>query len=80
MYIIYCILGLIDTRRRPAMICERLARNHSVITQLQINMIDGILNTVRSVSRCALRLQYVKLVVINEVAVPVCCCFTVFSC
>jgi hypothetical protein len=36
--------------------------------------------TVRSESRCALRLLYVDLVVSIEVAVEVCCCFTVFSC
>jgi hypothetical protein len=36
--------------------------------------------TVRSESRCALRLRYVDLVVSVEVAVEVCCCFTVFSC
>jgi hypothetical protein len=37
-------------------------------------------NTVHSESRCALMLQYVDLVVSIEVAVEVCCCFTVFSC
>jgi hypothetical protein len=36
--------------------------------------------TVRSEIRCALRLRYVDLVVSVEVAVAVCCCFTVFSC
>jgi hypothetical protein len=36
--------------------------------------------TVRSESRCALRLRYVDLVVSIEVAVEVCCSFTVFSC
>jgi hypothetical protein len=36
--------------------------------------------TMRSESRCALRLQCVDLVVSIEVAVEVCCCFTVFSC
>jgi hypothetical protein len=36
-------------------------------------------STVRSESRCALRLQYVHLVVSIEVAVEVCCCLTVFS-
>jgi hypothetical protein len=36
-------------------------------------------NAVRSESRCALRLRYVDLVVSIEVAVEVCCCFTVFS-
>jgi hypothetical protein len=35
--------------------------------------------TVRSVSRCALRLRYVDFVVSIEVAAEVCCCFTVFS-
>jgi hypothetical protein len=34
-------------------------------------------NTVRLESRCALRLRYVHLVVSIEVAVEVCCCFTV---
>jgi hypothetical protein len=38
------------------------------------------IRTVRSESRCALRLRYVDLVVSIEVAVEVCCCFTVFSC
>jgi hypothetical protein len=33
-----------------------------------------------SESRCALRLRYVDLVISIEVAVEVCCCFTVFSC
>jgi hypothetical protein len=42
-------------------------------------MIIVIHNTVRSESRCALRLRYVDLVVSSEVAVEVCCCFTVFS-
>jgi hypothetical protein len=37
-------------------------------------------STVRSESRCALRLRHVDLVVSIEVAVEVCCCFTVFSC
>jgi hypothetical protein len=37
-------------------------------------------NTVHSESRGALRLRYVDLVVSIEVAVEVCCCFTVFSC
>jgi hypothetical protein len=36
--------------------------------------------TVCSESRCALRLRYVDLLVSTEVAVEVCCCFTVFSC
>jgi hypothetical protein len=36
--------------------------------------------TVRSESRCALRLRYVDLVVSVEVAFEVCRCFTVFSC
>jgi hypothetical protein len=38
------------------------------------------INTVRSESRCALRLWYVYLVVSIEAAAEVCCCFTVFSC
>jgi hypothetical protein len=37
-------------------------------------------SAVRSESHCALRLRYVDLVVSTEVAVEVCCCFTVFSC
>jgi hypothetical protein len=36
--------------------------------------------TVRSESRCILRLRYVDLVASIEVVVEVCCCFTVFSC
>jgi hypothetical protein len=36
--------------------------------------------TVRSGSRCALRLRYVDVGVSIEVAIVVCCCFTVFSC
>jgi hypothetical protein len=37
-------------------------------------------DTVRSERRCAPRLRHVDLVVSIEVAVEVCCCFTVFSC
>jgi hypothetical protein len=37
-------------------------------------------STMRSESRCALRLRYIDLVVSSEVAVEVCCFFTVFSC
>jgi hypothetical protein len=36
--------------------------------------------TVRSESRCALRVRYVDLVVGIEVAVEVCVCFAVLSC
>jgi hypothetical protein len=36
--------------------------------------------TVHSESHCARRLQYVDLVVSIEVAIEMCCCFTVFSC
>jgi hypothetical protein len=36
-------------------------------------------STVRSEISCALTLRYVDLVVSIEVAVEVCCCFTVFS-
>jgi hypothetical protein len=39
-----------------------------------------LLNTISPESRCALRLRYVDLVVCTEVAVEVCCCFSVFSC
>jgi hypothetical protein len=42
-------------------------------------VISAIGNAVRSVSRCELRLRYVVFVVSIEVAVEVCCCFTVFS-
>jgi hypothetical protein len=37
-------------------------------------------STVRSESRCALRLRYVDLVVSIEIAVAVCCYFNVLSC
>jgi hypothetical protein len=37
-------------------------------------------DTVRSESRCALRLRYADLVVSIEIAVEVCCCFSVLSC
>jgi hypothetical protein len=40
----------------------------------------SLFNTVRSESRCALRLRYVDLVVSIEVAIDVCCSLTVFSC
>jgi hypothetical protein len=45
-------------------------------------LLTFILNfyTVRLESHCACRLWYVDLVVSIEVAVEVCCCFTVFSC
>jgi hypothetical protein len=36
--------------------------------------------TVRSKSHCVLGLRHVDLVVCIEVAVEVCCCFTVLSC
>jgi hypothetical protein len=36
--------------------------------------------TVLLESHCALRLWYIDLVVSIEVAVEVCCCFTIFSC
>jgi hypothetical protein len=39
-----------------------------------------IFYTLRSESRCALKLRYVDLVVSIEVAVELCCCSTVFSC
>jgi hypothetical protein len=44
--------------------------------------ISMVYYTLRSESRCALRLRYVDLVVSIEGAVEVCCCFTVrvFSC
>jgi hypothetical protein len=40
---------------------------------------DAAVCTVHSESCCALRIQYVDVVVSIEVAVEVCCCFTVFS-
>jgi hypothetical protein len=39
-----------------------------------------LVNTAHSESHCALRVWYLDLVVSIEVAVEVCCCFTVFSC
>jgi hypothetical protein len=41
---------------------------------------EAVGNTVRSESRCALRLLYVDLVVSVEISVEVCCCFTALSC
>jgi hypothetical protein len=38
------------------------------------------ISTVHLESCCALRLRYVDFVVSNEIAIEVCCCFTVFSC
>jgi hypothetical protein len=46
----------------------------------QTSPLPLIHNTVRSESRCALRLWYVDLVISVEVSVEVCCCFTVLSC
>jgi hypothetical protein len=52
----------------------------TVVVLLLLGIVNIInTNTVRSESRCALRLRYVDLVVRIEVAVEVCCCFTVFS-
>jgi hypothetical protein len=54
-----------------------------IIISIVIIIIDTpfkIHNTVRSESRCALRLRYVDFVVSIEVAVEVCYCVTVFSC
>jgi hypothetical protein len=42
------------------------------------NTQSTLTNTVRSESRCALRLRYVELIACIKVAVKVCCCFTVF--
>jgi hypothetical protein len=55
---------------------------HRVSTQLRSNILYHIISfsTVRSESRCALRLRYVDLVVSIEDAVEVWCSFTVFSC
>jgi hypothetical protein len=46
----------------------------------QSNHTSQYCSTVRSESRCALRLRYVDLVASIKVAVEACCCFTVFSC
>jgi hypothetical protein len=45
-----------------------------------LGFVSRMVDTVRSESRCALRLRYVDLVVSIDVAVEVCCCFTAFSC
>jgi hypothetical protein len=50
----------------------------SFCARLKLNCL--LIYTVRSESRCALSLRYVDLVVSFEVAVEVCCCFTVFIC
>jgi hypothetical protein len=42
--------------------------------------LDSLSYTVRSESRCALRLRSVHLAVSTAVAVAVCCCFTAFIC
>jgi hypothetical protein len=61
-----------------------LLDNKSVQTVGQvdgINWLGGKFGIyLRSETHCALRLRYVDLVVSIEVAVEVCCCFTVFSC
>jgi hypothetical protein len=36
-------------------------------------------STVRSECRCKLRVRYVDMIISIDVAVTVCCCFTVFS-
>jgi hypothetical protein len=63
--------------------------SHKIGNMLQIferrkrRMTDDPCNynaTVLSESRCVVRLRYVDLVISIEVAVEVCCCFTVFSC
>jgi hypothetical protein len=48
--------------------------------ELNKYLLTSACDTMRSESRCALRLRCVDLVVRIEVAVEVCCCFTVFSC
>jgi hypothetical protein len=53
--------------------------NTDVQYEVSISQGKG-LNTVRSESRCALRLRCVAFVVRIEVSVEVCCCFIVFSC
>jgi hypothetical protein len=56
---------------------ERLLLIAALLNSTTFTVLFG--NTVRSGSCCALRLWYVHLVVSIEVAVAVCCCFTVFT-
>jgi hypothetical protein len=51
----------------------------ALLVHLQEALHKTTLGTMLSESRCALRLRHVDLVVSIEVAVEVCCCFTVFS-
>jgi hypothetical protein len=53
-----------------------------VLVYVYMAVASGICSygTAHSESRCALRLRYIDLFVNIEVAVAVCCCFTVFSC
>jgi hypothetical protein len=59
--------------RRAALKVEYLIRRFE-------SVYGGLYFTVCSESRCAFRLRYIDMVVSIEVAVEVCCCFTVFSC
>jgi hypothetical protein len=68
---------------RPLFIIKQKLRNVNNTVHIcdrSTNNAVNNFNTVCSESRCALRLRYVYLVVSIEVAVEVCCCFTVFSC
>jgi hypothetical protein len=71
MFKIYRIY--VPTQNEPTVFFNRKRPDFSLRYELKIY-------TVRSESRCTLRLRYVELVVSIEVAVEVCCCFTVFSC
>jgi hypothetical protein len=57
-----------------------IATNYEQMTAMLNKQTKSICSsTVRSESRCALRLRNIDLVVRIEVAVDVCCCFAVFS-
>jgi hypothetical protein len=60
--------------------CSYISMQRGYFITLRETEIFPCEGTVRSESRCALRLRYVDLVVSIEVAFEVCCCFTVFSC
>jgi hypothetical protein len=70
MYVIFCFIvlfGVLFMCKCVMYLC------HRVSTKLQLT------NTVRSESRCALRLRYVDLVVSIEAAIAVCYYFTIVS-
>jgi hypothetical protein len=58
----------------------RKGQVESAVRIVEVQGVKDYVTTVRSEGRCAFRLRYVDLVVSIEVAVEVCCCFTVFSC